>query len=322
MERWGGNLGTAHARHWRASFVACALTAVPLPAHSYEFETGNADLAIHWDNTFKYSSAWRLGARSGVLIDSPPATVNQDDGDRNFARGLVSSRADLLSELDVVYRDVGARVSLAAWYDSVYNRTNANDSPATANPISVPHNEFTNATRKLMGADAEFLDYFVFARKSFGDMSGTVRLGNHALIWGETLFFGANGIAGGQAPVDIVKLLAVPNTPFKELIRPVGQVSGQLQITPEIAVGAFYQYRWSKTRLPAAGSYLSTVDIIDAGGERLLTGAPLVPGGGPAAFFREPDESAKNAGQGGVQLRFRAAGVDYGIYAIRYHEKT
>ena len=286
---------------------------------AFQIDTGNRDLRLRWDNTLKYSTASRLKGASDQLT----AQSNHDDGDRNFSRGLISNRFDLLSEFDAMYKNVGVRVSGAAWYDSVYNEGNDNNSPATANAFSVDHDEFTRATEKLHGRKGELLDAFVFARFDLGDAKGTVRVGRHALVWGESLFLGANGIAGTMAPVDAVKAASVPNTQFKELIRPTEQFSGQLQLTPNLSVGAFYQWRWEETRLPASGSYFSVLDTMGDGAERIIAGAnPVIPGGEPLAFFREPDMKAKNSGQGGVQVRFRAGETDFGLYAVRYHDKT
>lgn len=299
--------------------LAVAITTVlATGAHALEIETGNPDLQLRWDNTVKYSIAGRVKEPSDKLT----ATVNEDDGDRNFDRGLISNRVDLFSEADVSYKGFGARVSGAGWYDTVYNRSNDNDSPATANSISVPFDEFTSDTETLHGRKAELLDAFVFGRFDLGESKATFRIGQHTLLWGESLFFGANGIAGGQAPVDIVKALSVPNTQFKELIRPTQQFSGQLQLGPDVSIGAYYQWRWEKNRFPEAGSYFSTLDLLDEGGERLIVGAPVVPGGEPLAFFRGDDIEAKDSGQGGIQMRFRVGETDYGLYAIRYHDKS
>src|SRR5207248_7348274 len=105
------------------------------------------DLKIRWDNSFKYSAVWRLKGIDPTVA----ADTNLDDGDRNFHRGLVSNRFDLLSEVDATYKNFGGRVSAAAWYDFVYNRHNDNDSPQTVNAFSVPPNQFTDATRNVMG---------------------------------------------------------------------------------------------------------------------------------------------------------------------------
>jgi hypothetical protein len=143
-----------------------------------------------------------------------------------------------------------------------------------------------------------------------------------ALVWGETLFFGANGIANAQAPIDVIKAQSVPGTQFKELMRPVNQVSAQLQLTPRVALGAYYQFEWEKSRLPAAGSYFSGVDFFGDGGERMLVGHAGGPFAHAPAFFRGDDQEARNSGQGGLQLKFRLGEVDYGVYAVRYHDKT
>lgn len=291
--------------------AALACTLVTQSAHPFELETGNSDLKVRWDNTLKYSAAWRLKDPSATLTSAP----NEDDGDRNFKKGLISNRLDLLSEMDVTSGNFGARVSGAAWYDDVYNRTNDNDSPATVNHVSRPFNEFTEATQKLHGRKGELLDAFVFGKADLGESQATIRVGRHALLWGESLFFGANGIAGGMAPIDIIKAQSVPNTQFKELIRPTEQVSGQWQINPDVSVGAYYQWRWEKHRFPASGSYFSALDIFGDGGELLRFF-------GPFNATKAPDVEAKDSGQGGVQARFRIGETDYGLYAVRFHDKA
>ncbi|GID03039.1 hypothetical protein TMM008_02410 [Pseudomonas sp. 008] len=295
-----------------AVITAMATVATPM-ARAFEFNTGVEDLKIRWDNTLKYSAAWRVKEQSSKLTGD----VNQDDGDRNFERGLISNRMDLLSEFDLSKNNMGLRVSGAGWYDSVYNRKNDNNSPFTNNSTSVSYDEFTSDTEKLHGRKAELLDAFVFGKADIGEMPATLRVGQHTVLYGESLFYGSNGIAGGQAPADIVKLLSVPGTQFKELVRPVPQISGQIQLRDNLALGAYYQLRWEADRLPAAGSYFSTVDLLDEGGERILAG----PG---SSFIRGKDKDAKDSGQGGLQLRYRPEDIDgeFGIYAIQYNAKS
>ncbi|MNQ90855.1 hypothetical protein D3C85_1062090 [compost metagenome] len=155
-------------------------------------------------------------------------------------------------------------------------------------------------------------------------MPYVVRLGQHTVLYGETLFFGSNGIAAAQSPVDVNKLLAAPSTQYKELAMPQPQLSVQLQVNARVAVGAYYQFHWQPDRLPPVGSYFSGVDILQQGGERILAGAPLVPGGMPAAFFRTHDQKASNTGQGGVQLKWRPAGMEgeFGFYAAQFNAKA
>jgi hypothetical protein len=290
--------------------VATALAWLPgTNAIATEFNTGNPDVKVRWDNTIKYTAARRMEGRSeSLLVD-----INQDDGTRNFGKGLISNRVDLLSELDVsLGQRFGFRASGAGWYDTVYHRDNANNSPATINQVSAPSNRFTDATRRLHGGKAEILDAFVYANGELGN----VRLGRHTILYGETLFFGVNGIANAQAPVDVVKLLSVPNSQFKEIILPVKQVSGQVELSEGITLGGYYQFEFRRSRIPAVGSYFSASDLFDAGGERFL----FAPGVGVP---RIEDKLARDSGQGGLQLRWRPkdSNMEYGFYAVNYHDK-
>ncbi len=294
--------------------IAAAAALAASSAGAVNIDTGNPELSLRWDTTLKYSLATRLKAPEAALIANP----NADDADRNFSKGMVSNRADLFTEVDAIWQGGwGARVSAAAYHDQTYN--DSNDNPGFAggafpNQLSVPANAFPDATRRLHGRKAEVLDAFAFGKFMLGDMSATVRVGRHSLLWGESLFFGGNAISGGQQPVDVVKLLSVPNTQFKEAIRPVPQVSTQLVINSNVSLGAYVQTGWQSNRTPAVGSYFSNNDLGVDGAEAILLG----PG---AVAVRQADRNPKSSGQAGLQLRLRAGETDYGLYAINFHSK-
>ncbi|MCY1337168.1 hypothetical protein D9M68_238960 [compost metagenome] len=290
------------------------------PVQAMQIDAGNPDLRMSWDNTVKYSAAWRVrGADSEIADDSVGVQANTNDGDLNFDKGLISNRLDLLSEFDLRYkRNYGLRLSGAAWYDDVYNKSNDNPGAlggALVNSRSVDFDEFTDDTEKLHGRKAELLDAFVYGSFAPADMSLNTKLGRFTQLYGESLFFGSNGIAAAQTSLDLIKALSVPNSQFKEILRPVGQMAGQLQINSNVSIGAYYQLEWRKSRLPAAGSYFSFADFVDEGGEAIF--AP-VPGG---IALRADDIEARDSGQGGVQLKFRSGDTEYGIYAAQYHDK-
>ncbi len=294
------------------------------PAAAIELQSPFPELQLKLDNTLKYSAAARFRDPSPELV-SPARNSNNanlDDGDRNFHRGLISNRIDLLSEFDASYKGYGLRLSGAAWYDAVYNRGNENPGFAGGsfpNQVSVPQNEFVHETRTIHGRDVELLDAFFYGSFDItSSQRASVRLGRHGMVWGETLFFGANGIAGGMMPVDVVKLVSVPSTQFKEAIRPVPMLSGQVQVTPETAVGAYYQLRWAKSRIPAVGSYFSVSDTLPEGAEQLLLPQPPFASNAP----RRGDQDPRNSGQGGLQVRSRFGSTDVGAYLIRFHAKT
>lgn len=281
------------------------------------------DWNIRWDNTLKYSVSFRVSDQDSKLIDDPQT----DDGDRNFDTGVVSNRADILSELDIRYRKCGIRVSGAGWYDTIYNDDNDNDSPLTFNGRG-DNDEFSGDTERLHGRTIELLDAFFFARGTVGDLPYVFRAGRHTLLWGETLFFGANGVAGAQAPVDLIKGLSVPGIQFKELLMPVGQFTGQIQLTPTFSLAAFWQFEWRRSRIPGSGSYFSDIDVMDAGGEKLLVAPVPLP-----AFFRGDDMGAGRStsefgetdwGQFGISATLRSdkLDTDFGFHYVRYHAKN
>ncbi len=175
-----------------------------------------------------------------------------------------------------------------------------------------------------MGSYARVLDAFVFGNIPLGGSNLAVRVGQHALTWGQTLFFGGNGIAGTMVPLDFTKLAQEPNLQFKEYILPVQQISTELQLTPEITLGAYYQVHYAKDLFSPVGSYFATNDAFDAGAQREFVGGPLFPGGPLAALGDTNDQlPPNNSLQGGVELLLspKGAGFDLGFYATQFNEK-
>lgn len=272
---------------------------------------------VSWTNTFKYTAGFRVRDQDPALVTGGGNAANYDDGDRNFNKGLVSDRLDLLSELDVTYNDrFGARVSGAAWYDTVYNTSNDNPGfagGAVPNQSSVDYDQFVHSARRLSGRQAEIRDAFVFGK--FGDEYPLdVRLGQHSVMWGESLFFAANAIAGAQNAFDIGRLLADPTAQAKEFVLPVPQVSAQMQIG-DATIAAYYQFDWRENRFPAVGSYFSSSDIFGPSAEHMWVG----PG---ASVNRLDDIEPEHGKQGGVSVRFNAANTDFGVYALRFDDHT
>lgn len=325
-----------HRRHALAVAAALALPA----AHAFDIALPDPDLKLRLDLTPKYSAGYRLKNPSDALtrldVAVDPGTVNEDDGNHNFNKGLISSRFDLLAEMDLTARNFGARISGNTWRDSIY--LHGNDyagtplyaggvplgpvvSTANNNPGQAP-NEFLPSTRDQHGQGSELLDAFVYAKGEIGGKRGTVRLGKHTLQWGESLFFGQNGIANAQGPVDVAKILSVPGWQFKEVLLPVEQISGSLQVAEGVSLGAYYQFKWRPSKIPGVGSYFSNQDYVGTGVVNFgvdANGAPIL-----LAYDQSRDLKPKDSGQGGVQLRWSPSGSDYefGFYAAQYHSKT
>lgn len=295
---------------FRPTVLACAILACTTQVHAFQIDTGDSELKLRWDNTVKYTTAFRLKDQSPGLNTSHDD--NQDDGDQNFDKGLISNRVDLLTEFDGSYKNLGFRVSGAAWYDDVYHQDTDNDS-GTSN--HTPASEFSDETKEVMGGDTDLLDAFVYGRFDFNEGTATVRLGRHTLLWGESLFYGANGIAGGMAPINVVKLQSVPNTTFKDAALPIGKLSVDLPLNDLVSVSGYVGYEYEKTQLPPAGSYFSASDALE--GERIVVGGPL-------GFERDADMEPSDYGQYGLNVRWYDEDLDsdFGLYAIRYHAFT
>jgi hypothetical protein len=324
----------------RTAIAAAALLALAPAAQAFDIETADPELKVRLDLTPKYSAGYRLKNPSAALsrldVAVDPGTVNEDDGNHNFDKGLISSRLDLLAEFDVSTPRYGLRLSGNAWRDSVYLKRN--DYAGTAlyaagnplgpvistsnNAIGQAPNDFLRATRKQHGEDQELLDAFVYAKGEIAGMRGTVRLGKHTLQWGESLFFGQNGIANAQGPVDIAKILSVPGWQFKEVLLPVEQLSGSLQVSDSVTLGAYVQFKWRPSKIPGVGSYFSNQDYVGTGVVNFGNDA----GGNPIllSYDDRRDLKPKDSGQFGVQLRWSPADSDYqfGVYAAQYHDKT
>ena len=232
------------ARAARAIGAAIAALGAASAAQAFQFDTGDPDYSLTWNNTFKYTAAWRLQDASSRIATSF-AQPNVDYGDKALDKGLINNRVDLLSELDfIAYKKAGFRISGAGWYDSVYDRARndfsgspiPNDQAALAGGAN---NRNSDGLKNVMGRRAEVLDAFAFGSFDLGDNKLTLRGGKHTLLFGETLFLGANGVAAAQGPIDLVKAFSLPNAQFKEIAMPVGQVSANLSLSSGITIAAY-----------------------------------------------------------------------------------
>lgn len=299
-------------------------------AQAFMVKTTNSDLKVRFDNTFTYSTMFRVADQDPILIGDEPTpftdingatltNLNADDGDRNFDKGIVMNRMDWIPELDVSYNKFGVRFSAIATYDTVYNTENDNDSPLTNNSSSVEYNEFPEITQELMGKNIELGDAFTFGSIKLGKSQLNYKVGQFAMFWGQGFFPWGNGVADIVSPISAMKAASLPNVQMKELIRQIPQVSLNLLATDRLSFGGYYQFKWKGTLIPPAGSYFSNADLLLDGGEQLLGGADnqSIP-----IMARTKDAKPSDSGQYGLQVKYQAAfGVDFGAYYVNYHDK-
>ena len=324
---------TAAFRLRAAALAVAALFATSGAVQAFEIPTDNPDLAIRWDNTVRYNIGMRTQSQDSNIIRSP----NFDDGDRNFSNGsLVTNRFDVLSEFDFVYKKMlGFRVSGAGWYDFAYTSLD-NTFNATANtlvnnvPVAGALSDYTK--RYAKGVSGEWLDAFVFANFDIEDVLVNVKAGQHTVYWGDSLLLGGaiHGVSYGQNPLDVWKGFATPGTEAKELFRPRGGITLQVQPSKELQVAGQWFYNWQADRIPESGSYLTIQDPLNFGGDSFIVGpnplAAAIPGAPTyLRLFRsqdiKPPANSGSLGDWGVSARWSPEWLD-GTLGFYYRNTT
>jgi hypothetical protein len=262
---------------------------------------------LRWDTTVRFS----LGLRTEPAASPLLVKINADDGDRAFRPGPMSERIDIITNLTGERGDFGFDISAQGWYDAAYNTNSANNSPATFNPLSSGNRSFPADVRTLMGRDVELLNAYVRDTVRVGGIPVTISVGRQTLLWGESLLFPENGIAAAQAPVDMIKELAAPLAEAREVFLPVTQVVLRAGLGGGFSLEAYDQLEWRRDRVPGVGSFFSTSDILDAGGQRFLAADGL------PTMNRGADNVPHGIGQFGVALRHSGDAADWGIFALQ-----
>jgi len=332
------NNNNVEQRVLRRSLLATAILLASMPAaQAFEVNTGSDDWAVRFDNTVKYNYGVRTESADKRML----ATPNNNDGDYNFRKAgtNISNRVDLLTELDVVYQSkMGFRVSAASWYDNAYNNTGSNSNPfvngnGAASGMVGEHFQvggFTNsdglgnsnshlsryAKRYYSGPSGEILDAFVFYSTEVGEESlFSAKAGQHNVFWGETILNPVHSLSYGQSGLDLAKLAASPGTEAKELFVPRNQLSTSFTLNSEWTFGAQYFLGWDAARLPEAGTYYGTSDLLGEGAQSFLLGHTATPAGflGQNALTnvrRGDDNTPDDRGDWGVMAKWAPEWLD------------
>ncbi len=306
-------LPTSHAAVWRGSLLAVALLCGIVRAVAAA-DLGTLDgFDLRLDTGLRVSLGLRVAPQDAALLDP----VNADDGDRAFVQGLISERVDATMTLDVTRGDLGCEIGADGWYDAAYHGRDANRSPATFNPVSVNNESFPADVRRLMGDTIELGPAYIRDKFDLDGLPISIRVGRQTLLWGESLFFAQDGIAGAQAPLDLVKAASQPLAPANELYLPVAQADVRARLPWGLSLEAYDQGEWRRDRIPGVASYFSTSDVLDTGGERLFTA-----GGSAVLRGRDDTPAGFGVGQFGVALRQDGGTLGVGLYALRYDAKS
>lgn len=298
--------------------IAALVAALAVPAlRAVVFEIG--DVKGSFDTTLSVGALGRLDNPSPELygitnkfdgVAGQQRSVNSDDGNLNYGRGLASLLVKANHDLQLDYGKAGAFVR--GYYFTDFHNKNATRSKAPLN----------KEARKLVAEGAELLDAYVYFKPDLGHMPAKFALGKQVLSWGESTFI-PNGI-NSVNPIDVAKL-RLPGAELKEALLPINMVSGSLGISDNLTMEAFYLLDWERTRVDPPGTYFSTNDFVAKGGTKVFLGFGAI--GDSAALGgvgRGTDREPGTSGQYGVAFRYLAEGLnntEFAVYYMNYHSR-
>ena len=285
----------------------------------YDGSVHGNNLEINLNITASYTGMYRVGHPNQALV-SGANNLNGNDGDANLRNGVVGNTFEVLPVLDIKDRSFGMHFSGEYFINTVYLQGNQNNQPGAAssvNPILAKSSDFASETRTANGMNGRMLDAFVYNSWSLGNgQLFTLKAGQQTLFWGQSLFFGTNGIAGGQAPIDVVSASQLVNPQTQQIFLPVGQIVATYQPNPVYTIQGYYQYQWEPYALNGVGSYFSTSDVTGPGGYRLIVGNGLY-------LLRTKDLTPESQnGQFGLSVQAQYGNYDVGLFGLRYDAKT
>ncbi len=310
-----------------AAVVAAGLAQSAVAA---SFELGPFD--GNFTSTFSAGASWRVTSPSNRVITPGNAeggrasSSTADDGNLNYDKG------DMYSLLFKGVHDVeldagkwGIFTRFKYWYDYALDKDRvahghaANDYEADAR---LDTSDFEDLAREK---GFEFLDYYAYASFDLGERPLELRAGSMVLSWGESTFI-QNGV-NVISPFD-VSTLRKPGSEIKEALLPVGMVYGNIGLTYDLSVEAFYQYEWKRTIIDECGTYWNASDPYGGGCNYLTATASQPDADQVGTIFqidRARDDEAGDSGQWGIAARYFVESLnatEFGLYYIRYHSRT
>lgn len=323
-------------------------------ANAVSFNRG--ELSGSFDTTVTLGALFRVQSPDedliGVANGGKANSINGDNGDLNYGKGLVSAAGRVTHELKLNYGNLGAFVRGTYFYD-VINAKKSSSAGARTGRF-----DLSSDTVERVGRDIDLLDAFVYGNFEVGDGSALdIRVGKQVLSWGESTFI-QNGI-NTINPID-VSALRVPGSELKEGFLPVPLADINFSLNENISLEAFYQFKWNNTEPEASGSFFSTNDAASPGGDHLFIGfgnylftdSPnqgAVAGGNvfPVDKYPNPllnnfrgvqsltpfgtvvpraaDDTPSDSGQYGFALRMFSEelnNTEFGLYHINYHSRV
>jgi hypothetical protein len=230
-----------------------AVNLVAAPAWPEVFHVG--EINGLFDISLAYGLLTRTESRDrefiGIGNGGDAATVNVDDGDLNYDKGIVSNGVRATAELTLKWRNFGAYVRGYGFYD-FENELDDRE-----------HSALSSDADDLVGRGGDFQDYYLSAALDLGGVPVHLRVGNQVLNWGESGFlrFGVDVVN----PLDLIAI-SQPMTTGRDAFVRQGMLWAAANLTETIAIEGFYQYDWQEVRAAPVGWFFSGDDLIGGGG--------------------------------------------------------
>jgi hypothetical protein len=290
-----------------------ALMVLPVAALAVTFESG--PLRGSFDSTFSYGGIYRLGNQDprliGVANGGLANSVNSDDGNLNYDRGLVSATFKGTHDLEVL---AGDHLGFFGRFTYFYDHHNANGK-TDRTPLSQAAIDYT--VRRL-----DLLDLYFVYRGELAQLPFDLRIGRQVLSLGESTFI-PNGL-NVVNPVEVARL-RIPGAELREAFLPVNMIKAQLELTETMSFEAFWLLEFRRTEIEPAGTYFSTNDFASRGGNRVMLGfGALSDQQNLGAIPRDLDREGNNYSQFGFALRNLLPNLnstELGLYYLRYHSR-
>ena len=302
-----------------------------MACHATDFRAGQVE------GLFDMTAAYGLGVRVedvnkdivAIANGGNSASANNDDGDLNYDKGIISNAVRLDADLTLVWKQFGVYARGYALYDYENEQGERARTP------------LSDDARDSLGKDADLLDHYVSMSIAPGGTPMIFRLGDQVLNWGESTFI-RDGIDIIN-PVDFATL-GQPVTPLRDRFIPLGMLWGGVNITEHVSVEGYYQYEWEPVALPPVGSYFSSLDLVGSDGVNVAMlgagqfsdlgtdldaafGLPAGTLGFDADFMKLPGlriDDAADGGQFGFSVSTflpNTAATRISAHLVRYHSR-
>ena len=229
------------------SAVALAAALLAVGAQAIEIDTGNPDFILRWDNTVKVQRRGAPEGRVAGLCCRCPARPTLADRTTQPGRRRPQLQGADLQPPRPAHRGGPHRPSGtaraqrgAAWYDAVYNRSDRQ--PGLHAPTTgAGQRVHARHTRPAWAARPRCSTPSSSASSSWA--TGRPRCARAA-----TRCCGARACSSAPMPSPAGRRRwtwsswsRCPNATFKEVIRPAGKLSGQVQVSADVSLGAYLQ---------------------------------------------------------------------------------